>query len=55
MSQSIKSTSELRGSVRWMAKELLDVKETGAPPRVATKESDIWSFGMTIVVANHPL
>jgi len=38
-----------------MAKELLGVKETGAPPSVVTKESDIWSFGMTIMVANHPL
>lgn len=50
MSQSIQSTSQLVGSVRWMAKELLAPKDEGAPPRVATKESDIWSFGMTLVV-----
>ncbi|EJC99226.1 kinase-like protein [Fomitiporia mediterranea MF3/22] len=38
------STGGLRGSIRWMARELLDV-----PGDIRhTKETDVWAFGMTV-------
>ncbi|KAL5513537.1 hypothetical protein ACEPAH_3936 [Sanghuangporus vaninii] len=44
-SQSFGETSahRVRGTVRWMARELLE-----DPQAVHSKESDIWAFGMTI-------
>ena len=40
-------TGALPGSVRWMARELIDA--TDMVPSV-TCESDVWAFGMTVVV-----
>ena len=46
-SQSFGETSghRVKGSVRWMARELL-----ADPQSVHSKESDVWAFGMTIYV-----
>ncbi|KAH8115011.1 kinase-like domain-containing protein, partial [Phellopilus nigrolimitatus] len=37
--------SGIKGSLRWMAKELF---ETCEPPNAHSMESDIWAFGMTV-------
>lgn len=38
------------GPVRWMARELFSsVAYNGAGP-ATTKETDVWSYGMTIIV-----
>ena len=37
----------LGGSVRWMATELL---EPNSEPKHHTMETDVWAFGMTILV-----
>ncbi|KAH8104951.1 kinase-like domain-containing protein [Phellopilus nigrolimitatus] len=44
------ATDATRGSIRWMAPELLGttkVAEAGDDDKVHTKQSDIWAFGMT--------
>ena len=43
------STSTLCGTARFMARELLDPPDTGSSPY--TRESDMWAFGMTVVVS----
>ncbi|EJC99228.1 kinase-like protein, partial [Fomitiporia mediterranea MF3/22] len=47
-SLSIEATtlSDVRGSVRWMAIELLDINLDS----LHTKETDVWAFGMTVYV-----
>lgn len=43
------------GTYRYMARELLSAEFEGedeAPPAVPTRESDIWSYGMTILVSS---
>ena len=40
------------GSIRWMAKELIDELVSGSGRLVHTKESDIWSFGMVVYVSD---
>ena len=48
------SSSTLRGTVRFMAPELLNTAESQSVRH--TKESDIWAFGMTVLVrfnSNH--
>lgn len=49
-SQTLASSTggSLRGSVRWMAIELLTVN---GPPPVHTIYTDIWAFGMTVHVS----
>lgn len=42
---SPKSTTDMKGTYRWMAIERFDVEET--PP--STTKSDVWAFGMTVV------
>ena len=37
------------GSIRWMAKELFD---NGIEDPCVTFESDIWAYGMTVLVRN---
>ncbi|EJC99172.1 kinase-like protein, partial [Fomitiporia mediterranea MF3/22] len=39
----------IKGSMRWMAYELLDFSSDGHH----TKESDVWAFGMTVYVSRH--
>ena len=39
----------LKGSTRWMAKELLKIVED-MPPKAHSKESDVWAYGMTLYV-----
>ena len=41
-------TDGLRGTVRYMARELLECKDD--EPIVYSKESDVWAFGMTVYV-----
>lgn len=38
------TTKSLAGSVRWMATELLTFED-----ETVSRESDVWSFGMTIL------
>lgn len=38
------TTKSLAGSVRWMARELLTTED-----EIPSRESDVWSFGMTIL------
>lgn len=42
---SPKSTTNMKGTYRWMAIERFNVEET--PP--STTKSDVWAFGMTVV------
>lgn len=42
------TTGGAKGSLRWMAPELLDGSFDGMP---FTKEADIWAFGMTLYVS----
>ncbi len=43
------TTATMRGTVRWMAIELLP-SVSGNVPAKHTKETDIWSFGMVAYV-----
>ncbi|TDL13680.1 kinase-like protein [Rickenella mellea] len=47
-SRLILTTREMTGTFRWMAFEMFGIGKDGVPP-VATFESDIWSFGMTVL------
>ena len=44
------TTKEGVGTLRWMACELLRGGSDELMPSVATKESDVWAFAMTILV-----
>ena len=49
-SSSVEPTSsELKGSVRWMAIELFNVNDSEQSIR-HTKETDVWAYGMVIYV-----
>ncbi|KAI5122336.1 hypothetical protein M0805_002503 [Coniferiporia weirii] len=41
------SATGIKGSIRWMAPELLSFS-VGEPPKTHTKSSDVWAFGMTV-------
>lgn len=50
-SQAVLKTTEYsreKGTVHWMAYELLDFIEDANAQVICTKESDIWAFGMVI-------
>ena len=51
ISRKIRITPVDRGTVRWMAKDFFDNDgpEAGKP----TKSTDIWAFGMTVLVSKH--
>ena len=42
------TTGAIRGSMRWMAPELIETTGNELP----TKASDIWAFGMLVLVFN---
>ena len=49
------TTTDMKGSIRWMAPELLMYSEE-EPVKAPTKSSDVWAFGMTVYVrALHPI
>ncbi len=43
------STTDIRGSVRWMAIELIAVG-LNSGPSFHSKESDVWAYGMVLYV-----
>ncbi|THH11312.1 hypothetical protein EW145_g736 [Phellinidium pouzarii] len=43
------TTGGIRGTIRYMAKELLKPVEKGQTENTHSKESDIWAFGMSIL------
>lgn len=43
----VTTSGHLKGSTRWMAKELMII---GDPPPVHTFQTDVWAFGMTVHV-----
>ena len=47
-SASLKSTTDVRGSTRWMAPEFF---REGDPDTDHSKMTDVWSFGATIYVS----
>ena len=40
------------GSIRWMARELINALMSGSDHLVHTKESDVWAFGMVLYVSD---
>lgn len=44
---AITTTQGIKGTDRWMAKELYEASESNA----YTKEADVWAFGMTVYVS----
>ena len=49
---TISGTSNLKGSIRWLAIELIDQHEPeeSQTQTFHTKQSDVWAFGMTVYV-----
>lgn len=50
------TTKDIAGSIRWMAAEFFQVPEldldAALPIKKATKETDVWAFGMTVLASN---
>ena len=46
------ATTGDKGSVQWMAPELLNPEDTDGCPCVHTQASDIWAFGMVVLVSS---
>ncbi len=47
------ATTDMRGSVRWMAIELLSIGADESDtiyPTLQSKESDVWAYGMVLYV-----
>ena len=47
---TIAGTSNFKGSIRWMAPELLTSAGLAREHQLHTNETDVWAFGMTIYV-----
>ncbi len=45
--------TRMKGTIRWMAKELFDVLNESDVVGIPNKESDVWSFGMVVYVRSH--
>jgi serine/threonine protein kinase len=48
---TITETTSLKGSLRYMAPELLEESPTNSKQQLHTKESDVWAFGMVVYVS----
>lgn len=54
-SATMTCTTNVKGTMRWMAVELifsprLDPSDLHSPPSSHTKSTDVWAFGMTVLV-----
>ena len=51
-SMTLAGTNSLKGSIRWMAVELVDSQDSAsAAHQFHTKASDVWAFGMVLYVS----
>ncbi len=41
-----------KGTVRWMAIELLSLSDVSGVGTIPNEKSDVWAFGMTVYVHN---